>query len=75
MNDLSILPNSDSASDNTPLPLIVAKRWNFPLAYVETPNGNLYAVQDWMRGLSGEHNVSTMWGMLKKTVTGKQTFN
>lgn len=75
MNDLSILPDADTPTDNTPLPLIVAKRWNFPLAYVETPKGNLYAVLDWMRGLSGEDNVSTMWAMFKKTKAGKQTFN
>jgi hypothetical protein len=57
MNDLSILPDSDSAADNTPLPLIVAKRWNFPLAFVETTSGNLYLLQDWFRGLTGENDI------------------
>jgi hypothetical protein len=35
----------------------------------------VYAVQDWMRGLSGEENVSNLWSMFKKTDAGKQTYN
>jgi hypothetical protein len=43
----------DGGNDNTPLPLIVANRWNFPLAHIQTDEGMVYAVQDWMRGLVG----------------------
>jgi hypothetical protein len=43
----------DGGNDNTPLPLIVANRWNFPLAHIPTDDGLVYAVQDWMRGLLG----------------------
>jgi hypothetical protein len=43
----------DDGNDNTPLPLIVANRWNFPLAHIQTDEGMVYAVQDWMRGLLG----------------------
>jgi len=39
--------------DDTPLPLIVAKRWDFPLAHVQTDEGMYYAVQDWIVGLQG----------------------
>lgn len=42
------MPTEDTP-EQLPLPLIVAKRWNFPLAHVETPNGTFYAVQDWLR--------------------------
>ncbi|MEP6987673.1 MAG: hypothetical protein ABI970_18860 [Chloroflexota bacterium] len=73
MSNLPTIPNSNS--DDTPLPLIVAKRWNFPLAYAETEDGVLYAVQDWMRGLSGEENIRNLWAMFKKTEAGKQMLN
>jgi hypothetical protein len=43
----------EGGNDNTPLPLIVANRWNFPLAHIQTDDGMFYAVQDWMRGLLG----------------------
>jgi hypothetical protein len=51
MLDLPI-PSEDTP-EQLPLPLIVAKRWNFPLAHVETENGPVYAIQDWMRGILG----------------------
>ena len=62
----------DSGNDNTPLPLIVAKRWNFPLAHIQTDDGLVYAVQDWMRGLSGEEDTRKIWSKFKKTDVGKQ---
>jgi hypothetical protein len=62
----------DGGNDNTPLPLIVANRWNFPLAHVETDEGMVYAVQDWMRGLSGEEDVRKVWSKFKKSDVGKQ---
>jgi hypothetical protein len=69
------LITEDSSNDNTPLPLIVAKRWNFPLAHIQTDDGLVYAVQDWMRGLSGEEDVSNLWFMFKKTDAGKKLSN
>jgi hypothetical protein len=74
MTNLPMFPESAS-NDDTPLPLLVAKRWNFPLAHVETEKGMFYAVQDWMRGLSGEENTSNLWSMFKKTDAGKQSVN
>jgi hypothetical protein len=35
-----------------PLPLLVARDWNFPLACHETNTGTMYAVQDWIAGLA-----------------------
>lgn len=72
MKQLSLIPDSNN-DEQMPLPLIVAQRWNFPLASHETENGMVYAVQDWMRGLSGEEKVSPLWALFKKTEAGKQT--
>jgi hypothetical protein len=74
MKQLPLIPNSND-DEQTPLPLIVAQRWNFPLAHVQTESGAVYAVQDWMRGLTGEEKVSNLWNMFKKTDAGKQLYN
>jgi hypothetical protein len=66
------LITDDLNNDNTPLPLIVAKRWNFPLAHIQTDDGMVYAVQDWMRGLSGENDTRKILSAFKKTDAGKQ---
>src|SRR5688572_11218447 len=66
------LITEDASNDNTPLPLIVAKRWNFPLAHIQTDDGMAYAVQDWMRGLSGESDTRKILSAFKKTDAGKQ---
>jgi hypothetical protein len=67
--------SNDPIHDDMPLPLIVAKRWNFPLACVQTQDGMFYAVQDWIRGLTGEENVRNLWYMFKRTDAGKQMSN
>lgn len=66
MSNLPVISDSTSNADDTPLPLIVAKRWGFPLAHVETADGVYYAVQDWMRGLTGENDTRKMWSYFKK---------
>lgn len=75
MTTLPTIPSSSPDSDNTPLPLIVAKRWNFPLVYVETDRGNVYAIQDWMRGLTGENDTRYLLSKFKKTHAGQQMWN
>jgi hypothetical protein len=75
MTNLPLLPDETFSADDTPLPLIVAKRWNFPLAYVQTEEGMYYAVQDWMRGLTGEDNTRYLLAKFKKTDAGKQMWN
>jgi hypothetical protein len=64
--NLPLLPDEPLSADDTPLPLIVAKRWNFPLAHLQTENGMYYAVQDWMRGLTGEDDTRKIWSYFKK---------
>lgn len=64
--------NADDEQSSMPLPLIVAQRWNFPLAHIQTDTGLVYAVQDWMRGISGEENVRNLWAKFKITEAGNQ---
>lgn len=51
--------------DDTPFPLIVAKRFNFPLAYHESGDEVYYAVQDWLRGLMGKQDVRKNLGKIR----------
>jgi hypothetical protein len=69
------LITDDGGNDNTPLPLIVANRWNFPLAHIQTDNGMFYAVTDWMRGLTGDEDIRKILSAFKKTDAGKQLSN
>ncbi len=71
MTTLPLLPDDEFDGDNLPLPLIVAQRWNFPLAYAQTKDGLYYAVQDWMRGLTGEEDTRKIWSYFKKQEAGK----
>src|SRR5687768_12576425 len=67
MADMLMPDRFDLPDDNdTPLPLIVAKRWDFTLAFVETEDGIYYAVKDWIRGLTGEDDIRQIWNKLKK---------
>ncbi|MDX1992160.1 MAG: hypothetical protein SF029_07215 [bacterium] len=50
---LPTLPETESSS--LPLPLLVAQKWKFPLAFAQTDEGTFYAVQDWIAGLIGSH--------------------
>jgi hypothetical protein len=68
MTDLPTVFGEALPEDNdTPLPLLVAKRWNFPLAYHETEDGVYYAIQDWVRGLTDGSTlqVAKIWANLK----------
>ncbi len=74
MSNVPVISN-DHVTDNTPLPLIVAKRWNFSLIHVQAENNFLYAVQDWMRGLTGENDTRYLLSKFKKTDAGQQMWN
>jgi hypothetical protein len=50
MTKTSLIPDATEV-DSIPLPLIVAKHFDFPLAHIQTESGLVYAVQDWLRGL------------------------
>jgi hypothetical protein len=73
MTNLSVVPTSDE--DARPLPLIVAERWNFPLAHLHHEQALFYAVQDWIRGLTGEADTRYLISKFKKTEAGQQTWN
>ncbi|MBZ0282968.1 MAG: hypothetical protein K8L97_19670 [Anaerolineae bacterium] len=55
-----------SGDDDRPLPLIVATKWNFPLAHLEVDGQLFYAVQDWLRGLTGTEEVFRIWNDIQR---------
>lgn len=59
--------NLNDVNDERPLPLLVAEKWIFPLAYHETIDGFFYAIQDWITGLTGSERDKTkrVWNKLK----------
>jgi hypothetical protein len=74
MTDLPTVFGEALPEDNdTPLPLLVAKRWNFPLAYHETADGVYYAIQDWVRGLTQLQDIRHVWSQLQKQQKQSQT--
>ncbi len=58
--------DEDSADDLSPLPLIIAEKWDFPLAYAETEYGIVYAVRDWIAGLAGTSNPKQAWDGIRR---------
>ncbi len=50
-------------TDDRPLPLIVAEKWNFKLTYIYENGVYWYAIQDWIRGLlvSKSKTVRDVW--------------
>jgi hypothetical protein len=72
MTILPMVPEHDSGSDDTPLPLLVAKKWDFPLAYHIVNGKYMYAIQDWMRGLLGEEDIRKIWNKFKAQKTWDQ---
>lgn len=64
MDSLNIL--ASPTDENLPLPLIVAQKWNFPLAYVIEEGIYFYAIQDWIGGLTNVAKPSTVWYDLKR---------
>jgi hypothetical protein len=75
MTNLPMFPEHDSGSDDTPLPLLVAKKWDFPLAYHIVDGTYFYAIQDWMRGLSGEEDIRYILSKLKKQFSSDGMWN
>lgn len=69
MSDLPSIPNLHSTNDDRPLPLIVAEKWSFPLAWSETEAGYLYAIQDWVRGLTGEKDTRKILNNMQKQMS------
>jgi hypothetical protein len=52
--------------DDRPLPLIVADKWQFPLAWHIQDDGVYYSAQDWLRGILGTQDVRVAWQDVKR---------
>jgi len=46
-----LMPFADDSDDSTPLPLVVAHKWGFPLATITTNDIRFYCLRDWLVGL------------------------
>ncbi|MBC8098229.1 MAG: hypothetical protein H7Y11_02195 [Armatimonadetes bacterium] len=63
---LTLFDDMNDSNHDTPLPLLVAKRWDFPLAATQTDDGMYYAVQDWINGLTGKDEARKLWAKMVK---------
>jgi hypothetical protein len=63
---LPLFSEHEAQGDDTPLPLLVAKKWNFPLAFHIVEGKYMYAIQDWVRGLVGEDDIRHLWSKFKR---------
>lgn len=55
------------SESDLPLPLIVAQQWNFTLQHHQSPDGlYLYAIQDWISGLTNAEKPKQIWADLKR---------
>lgn len=54
-----------SEHSNEPLPIIVSHKWVFTLAYVKTEDTFFYAIQDWIRGRTGEASAAKIWNDIR----------
>lgn len=61
---LSMFDPQDFA-DPRELPQIIAAKYVFTLTHVETDNGNMYAVQDWIAGVAKSSQPRKFWNDLK----------
>jgi hypothetical protein len=60
----NIAPNDDD--NDLPLPLVVARRWNFSLAYIQVEGSMVYAIQDWIRGLVDTKEAYKIWNDIQR---------
>ncbi len=61
------LPTVDNTYNiDKPLPLLVAKKWDFPLAYAISDDTQYYAIADWLRGLLSRQDVRQVWNDIQR---------
>jgi hypothetical protein len=65
-NQLMMFGNTDDTI--TPLPLLVARQWGFPLQYHNVEETLYYSVQDWLRGLLGQTDVKATVNNLSEVI-------
>jgi hypothetical protein len=69
MTDFPAVSGDAMPDDNhTPLPLLVAKRWHFPLATHQTDEGLYYSPHDWIKGLEGGDEVRKTWKKIQNRI-------
>jgi hypothetical protein len=68
----NIADNGDFGNDE-PLPLLVAREWAFDLQSHVVEGRRFYAVQDWMRGLTGEADTRSDLEKFKRNYPEFQT--
>jgi hypothetical protein len=66
-SDITISQKGDEL-DATPLPLYVAEGWKFSLAHINTDDEILYAVRDWIAGLTGSPDPGAVWRTMKSKI-------
>jgi hypothetical protein len=62
MNQLSLFEDDDT----TPLPLIVARQWGFPLQHHVVDGEYWYALKDWVAGLTGETDATSVNNLIRQ---------
>jgi len=75
MSNSPSVPNFSDDETDQPLPLYVAEKWKFPLAYVQTETSYLYAIQDWISGITGADNVRRIWSDFKRNVPEQELYD
>lgn len=80
MKQMSLFDDGRSEQDTTPLPLLIAKRYRFALQHHTADDDTMvYAVQDWIAGITGETDaktISKMWVKFKnQSSTSSSTLN
>src|SRR5258708_310766 len=68
-------PFPNVESEDLPLPLLVAKRWNFPLQCHTLDDVFYYAIVDWIAGLTNCDTIhaSNLWVNLRHSVSFGET--
>src|SRR5262245_46331402 len=62
----SVMPTLPvTGDDKLPLPLLIAKKWNFALQYNEMEHDIFYSVDDWIRGVMCTTSPGVIWGQMK----------
>lgn len=68
MSPLPVIQNIPE--EDLPLPLLVANKWEFQQQYHQNDQGiYVYAIQDWIAGLTGASKPKQIWADLKRNHT------
>src|SRR5579864_3976681 len=70
-------PASDIEAENLPMPLLVAKKWDFDLQFQVIDSKYYYAINDWIAGLATAEisTVRSLWIHMQKSGGFDQMLN